>query len=98
MPADIVILVYDFFENVVENHLEKLESVFVTLNFTDNELKLRLLVNGGEILLDENWRKKELEQFGGKISLSSEDSDTLIVFCLKDIVKEKILTEVQNDD
>ena len=98
LPADIVILVYDFFENVVENHLEKLESVFVTLNFTDNELKLRLLVNGGEILLDENWRKKELEQFGGKISLSSEDSDTLIVFCLKDIVKEKILTEVQNDD
>lgn len=82
-PADIIILVYDFFENVVESHLERLESVFVTLSVLDSNLRLRLLLNGSKIAIDESWRQEEMEQFDGKISLSSEDTDTLITLSLK---------------
>ena len=91
LPADIIILVYDFFENVVERHLEKLESIFVTLSILDTNLSLRLLVNGSDVSIDGNWRKMELERCDGRICLSSEDTDTLIMLSLN-------ITEVRNDD
>ena len=94
-PAQMIILVYDFFESVVENHLGKLKSLFVTLITMDDCLKLRLLVNGSDISIDGNWRKNDLEQFDGEISQSTQDVDTLIVLSLRD---GSINSEVRNDD
>lgn len=81
-PAELIILIYDFFENVVESHLEKLKSIFVTVSILDNSLRLRLLVNGSDFYIDENWRKRELKPYDGKICMSSEDTDTLITLSL----------------
>lgn len=98
LSAEIVVFVYEFFEDFVENHLEKLKSIFVTLSIKDSMLSLRLLVNGDGISIDENWHKEELVKFDGAISLSSENADTLIKLCLKNTGEDRIITEVQNDD
>ena len=97
-PADIIILVYDFFENVMEKNLERLESIFVTPSISDNDLSLRLLLNGSEISIDKNWRNNELERYDGRISISQEDNDTRITLCLKNSRAKKVFTEVRKND
>lgn len=98
LPAPMIILAYDFFEDVVEKYLSKMKSMFISVSILNDCLRLRLLVNGGDFSIDENWHRNELKQFDGEITRSFEDADTIINLSLKYSGTEQAVKEVQNDD
>ena len=83
LSASQIVLSYDFFENIIENSLDSLKSVFVTVACTKKELTLRLLINADAFEFDGSWRKDEIDRLDGKVTISKEFDDTSIVLFLR---------------
>ncbi|MCQ2533953.1 MAG: hypothetical protein MJ172_05230 [Clostridia bacterium] len=84
IPAKMLILAYDYFEKIIENSLNALKSIFITSSYKNGQLRLSLMINTYEFILDGNWYKKEIEEFNGTTTITKEDNDLRIVLILNE--------------
>lgn len=82
LPAKMIILAYDFFETIVENSLESLKSLFATITYNKGQMKIRLLIDADSFEFDGGWRKDEIDEFSGKVTIAKEYDDTAITLLL----------------
>lgn len=78
LPANMVTLFYDFFQYVIEKCIDSLSEVFVTLNHKDERDSLSLVLKTEESSFNLNWKKDEIVQYDGKITVSCEEDGTVI--------------------
>lgn len=78
VSADIAILTYEFFEEIAEIILEEAKMMSVILTNKENVFSLRVVINCVKLPLGETWKAKEVLAFGGMISVTEEEDDTII--------------------
>lgn len=78
VPADIVILTYDFFEEIAEIILEEAKMMSVVLANKEDILSLRVVINYVKLPFSETWKEHEVQACGGKISITTDEEDTII--------------------
>jgi len=70
------VLLYDFFEAVMESAFSELDSLSVILKDSEKDFSLSIEIKSAMeqvSLLDENWKKEELVFFGGHIICEAKD-------------------------
>lgn len=78
VSTDVAILTYEFFEEIVEIILEEAKMMSVILTNKEGKLSLRIITNYIKLPISETWKENELLAYGGKISISKDDEDTII--------------------
>ncbi|NCD04184.1 MAG: hypothetical protein EOM00_14565 [Clostridia bacterium] len=76
ITSEHAVLLYDFFEAVVESALLKLHSLSVRVSDRGKAFIMSIEIKSGmeqALLLDENWKKEELASFGGHILCKVKD-------------------------
>ena len=70
------LLLYDFFEAVVETAISELDSLSVTLKDSEKDIILSIGIKSAMeqiSLLDESWKSEELASLGGHIICEAKD-------------------------
>lgn len=83
LQAESVILFYDFFQNTIENCLDSLSEMFVTLRHKGNRYILNLVLKTDEKNFDTDWKKDEIKKYDGKISVSDDEDGTVVSLSLE---------------
>lgn len=83
IAAETVILLYEFFEFVVEKYLTSLKTLLVSVNFSAKRTELRLRTNVKGIKKDDDWHKAEMDEFCGAYSITEEEDDVIVMLSLK---------------
>lgn len=72
-PTKQIELIFDFFEDCIENALPKLSACLVRVTALNGELSCRIVLDNVKTAVRDGWQKKECEKLGAKLSLADSD-------------------------
>lgn len=84
LPAGMIILFYEFFQYVTEKSLDSLSEIYVTLCKKGERYTLNFVLKADEHEFDARWKKDEIEEFDGTVSVSDEEDGTVVALVLSE--------------
>ena len=72
-PTKQIELIFDFFEDCIENALPKLSACLVRVTALNGELSCRIVLDNVKTAVRDGWQKKECEKLGAKLSVADSD-------------------------
>ena len=86
IPTDDIILLYEIFEQLIENNMSEILGIYVKLENSAGVI-LKMIVEGVNVVLDDDIKEK-LFQAGIPVSVRYEDEISYVRFRLKKEVEE----------
>lgn len=86
--AKCVIIMYEFFEYVVEGILEKPCDLLVRIYMKEDRAFLRMLLGIDKICVDTNWNGSVLSSLGGEVKVTYDEDSSSVEICTRQEVKE----------
>lgn len=79
LSGSVVILIYEFFEKIVEKSLKSIKSLLVSFLEDENGFGIRFLVNSDVLWSEEDLLTKDISNLEAGVTVFSEESDTVIL-------------------
>ena len=83
-PAELVIAVYEQMEKIVENSLETLSDLMISLRFEAGEITMRMLLNAAALTLPQDRARNGTENYTQTLTVSKTDNDLLLAYCFRE--------------
>lgn len=77
ISAGLIMLAYDLFEEVIEETYSDLQTILVTI-YGKTQFCMEIAISADHIMLQKDWKQKEICSFGAELSISCED-DTFYI-------------------
>lgn len=84
LPADAVILLYEFFEYVIEGRINNPCDCLIRVSSQNERVTLRMLLGADSIFVPDNWNPERVAAFEGKITSQNDDESTVLKFELSE--------------
>ena len=83
-PSELVIAVYEQMEKVVEDCLDTLSDLMVSLHFGAGQITMRLLLNAEALTLLPDGDRDGTESYTQTLTVSKSENDLLLAYCFRE--------------
>ena len=83
LDSELVIFIYELFEEALEKAMPDLNAVFVTMSVRNQELKFYMEIGLPRQLLEDNWNCETVTKLNGQLAVDYSDDSEFVTFTAK---------------